>query len=117
LFKVQILCLNLWHLQQATLQGFEARGLTQAEGEALLQKSVTIACEERDRFWDQYINRLQLGLAESGMYRRALIAASIGSYGAFLADGSEYRQVSSTGRLKCTALNCVFSSPGPFLPL
>jgi len=75
---------------QATLQGFEARGLTQAEGEALLQKSVTIACEERDRFWDQYIDRLRLGLAESGMYRRALIAASIGSYGAFLADGSEY---------------------------
>jgi homocysteine S-methyltransferase len=80
----------LWHLQQATLQGFEARGLTQAEGEALLQKSVIIACEERDRFWDQYIDRIRLGLAESGMYRRALIAASIGSYGAFLADGSEY---------------------------
>ncbi|KAK4405741.1 Homocysteine S-methyltransferase 2 [Sesamum angolense] len=38
---------------QATLQGFEAKGLSRKEGEALLEKSVKIACEARDIYYDR----------------------------------------------------------------
>ena len=44
---------------------------------------VTLACRERDAFWEQR--------ERDGARPRPLVAASIGSYGAFLADGSEYR--------------------------
>lgn len=64
------------------------------EGKALLRKSVKIACEERDNFWVEYQQKVHAGTAEPGQYQRALVAASIGSYGAYLADGSEYRCVS-----------------------
>lgn len=61
------------------------------EAEDLLQKSVRIAREERDRFWKEYQNKVLTGTARAGSRQRALVAASIGSYGAYLADGSEYR--------------------------
>lgn len=57
---------------QATLPGLQARGLDEAQARALLRESVLIA---RDV------------IAGS----EALVAASIGSYGAYLADGSEFR--------------------------
>lgn len=57
---------------QATLPGLQARGLDETQARALLRESVLIA---RD--------------AIAG--REALVAASIGSYGAYLADGSEFR--------------------------
>lgn len=41
--------------------------------------------EARDKFWDG------VGCVPGNSYNRALVAASIGSYGAYLADGSEYR--------------------------
>ncbi|XP_078437105.1 homocysteine S-methyltransferase 2-like [Wolffia australiana] len=66
---------------QATLQGFQSKGLSLEESEALLRKSVTVACEARDIFY-------QNKTSTSG--RPILVAASVGSYGAFLADGSEY---------------------------
>lgn len=77
---------------QATLQGFEAKGISRKEGEALLEKSVKIACEARDiyleratkGFWDA------AGDGVSAMQHPILVAASVGSYGAYLADGSEY---------------------------
>ncbi|EFJ17183.1 hypothetical protein SELMODRAFT_179106 [Selaginella moellendorffii] len=69
---------------QATLQGFQSRGISLEESEALLRKSVTLACEARDRFWRT--KRAQ----KAERFNRPLVAASIGSYGAFLADGSEY---------------------------
>ncbi|XP_021616376.1 homocysteine S-methyltransferase 1 isoform X2 [Manihot esculenta] len=69
---------------QATLPGFISKGLSLEEGELLLKKSVKLAIEARDKFWDAVkCNPLQ-------RYNRALVAASIGSYGAYLADGSEY---------------------------
>ncbi|KAL9678122.1 hypothetical protein QQ045_015961 [Rhodiola kirilowii] len=69
---------------QATIPGFLSRGLSIEEAEKLLQKSVTLAVEARDRFW-------QIAAGSGGhQYNRALVAASIGSYGAYLADGSEY---------------------------
>nr|GMD66058.1 homocysteine S-methyltransferase 2 [Ipomoea batatas] len=78
---------------QATLQGFEAKGLSREEGESLLKRSVQIACEARDIYndratkgcWD-IIN----GDETSTKQRPILVAASVGSYGAYLADGSEY---------------------------
>ncbi|KAK4478112.1 hypothetical protein RD792_017390 [Penstemon davidsonii] len=77
---------------QATLQGFEAKGLSKEEGETLLKKSVQIACEARDIYneratkgsWDNSAD----GITPNP--RPVLVAASVGSYGAYLADGSEY---------------------------
>ncbi|MGB5892025.1 MAG: homocysteine S-methyltransferase, partial [Thermoanaerobaculia bacterium] len=67
---------------QATVEGFVKTGLSQAGAERLLQKSVEIALEARDIFWSVPANR-------QGRLR-PLVAASIGPYGAFLADGSEF---------------------------
>lgn len=68
---------------QATFEGFERRGMSRAAAKELMQLSVQLACEARDEFWSQ---------AEYRPGRlRPLVAASIGPYGAFLADGSEYR--------------------------
>ncbi|XP_010554234.1 PREDICTED: homocysteine S-methyltransferase 1 [Tarenaya hassleriana] len=69
---------------QATLPGFLSRGLSMEESESLLQKSVRLAVEARDSFWDN------ASKIPGHSYNRALVAASIGSYGAYLADGSEY---------------------------
>ncbi|XP_010265148.1 PREDICTED: homocysteine S-methyltransferase 1-like [Nelumbo nucifera] len=69
---------------QATIPGFLSKGLSIEQGEALLQKSVKLAVEARDKFWDIAQKNGKHG------YNRALVAASIGSYGAYLADGSEY---------------------------
>lgn len=68
---------------QATIEGFEKRGLNQEEAIALIQKSVELAAKARDEFWSDAANRT--GRA------KPFIAASVGPYGAFLADGSEYR--------------------------
>uniref|UniRef100_A0AB38Z459 Homocysteine S-methyltransferase n=1 Tax=Broussonetia papyrifera TaxID=172644 RepID=A0AB38Z459_BROPA len=69
---------------QATIPGFLSRGLSIEEAESLLKKSVTLAVEARDSFWDA------AKASPAHGYNRALVAASIGSYGAYLADGSEY---------------------------
>lgn len=68
---------------QATIEGFMKRGLTKEHAYALLQKSVRLAIEARDEFWADEANRV--GRA------KPFVAASVGPYGAYLADGSEYR--------------------------
>ena len=68
---------------QATFEGFAARGLSESEAAALITRSVTIARQARDRFWT--------GCSVDNNRPRPLVAASVGPYGAFLADGSEYR--------------------------
>ncbi len=68
---------------QATLEGFGRRGLTREEAVALLERSVALAVEARDSFWSEPGNR-------PGRLK-PLVVGSIGPYGAFLADGSEYR--------------------------
>lgn len=68
---------------QATFAGFEKRGLTHDAARALIQKSVAIAKQARDDFWRDEKNRLNRA--------RPFVAASVGPYGAFLHDGSEYR--------------------------
>ncbi|KAK6921745.1 Homocysteine-binding domain [Dillenia turbinata] len=69
---------------QATIPGLLSRGLSREEAEELLIKSVKLAVEARDEFWDIKKD------IQGHTYNRALVAASIGSYGAYLADGSEY---------------------------
>jgi homocysteine S-methyltransferase len=62
---------------QASVGGFAARGLDRAEAEQLIRRSVSIARGVRD------------GMSSDGA--RRWVAASVGPYGAVLADGSEYR--------------------------
>ncbi|HMP42400.1 MAG TPA: homocysteine S-methyltransferase family protein, partial [Roseiflexaceae bacterium] len=68
---------------QATLAGFMRRGCDEATAAELMQRSVRLASEARDAFWADNANRAGRP--------RPFVAASIGPYGAFLADGSEYR--------------------------
>ena len=68
---------------QATVKGLMQRGLNREQSLRVIQQSVYIAREARDEFWrdgGDVLNR-----------PHPFIAASIGPYGAFLHDGSEYR--------------------------
>lgn len=65
---------------QATPAGFAARGLDEAQSRALIARSVALAQEARERY-----------LTENPQAGTLLIAGSVGPYGAYLADGSEYR--------------------------
>lgn len=65
---------------QATLPGFMALGYDEPSARELILKSVQLAEEARKRF-----------LSTNPRASTPLIAASIGPYGAYLADGSEYR--------------------------
>src|SRR5690242_19556646 len=65
---------------QATVEGFAARGIGPRDSEALLRQSVEVALDARDRVDAE---------RRDGVAR--FVAASIGPYGAMLADGSEYR--------------------------
>ncbi|MFQ5435764.1 MAG: homocysteine S-methyltransferase, partial [Anaerolineae bacterium] len=67
---------------QATISGLVARGLTEPEAEELLRLSVRLVMAARDDFWAIPGNR-------RGRLR-PITAASVGPYGAALADGSEY---------------------------
>ena len=67
---------------QATIAGFAKRGLSEAEAIALMKKSVTLAKEARDEFWAVEANR-------TGRVK-PFVAASVGPYGAYLANGEEY---------------------------
>ncbi|MBY8913408.1 homocysteine S-methyltransferase [Bacillus sp. YC2] len=68
---------------QSTIEGFAARGVTEAEAIRLIQESVKLAVQARDEFWAHEENRSDRA--------KPIIAASVGPYGASLADGSEYR--------------------------
>jgi homocysteine S-methyltransferase len=67
---------------QATIAGFAQRGLNEAEAIALMQRSVSLAREARDEFWAAEANRV-------GRIK-PFVAASVGPYGAYLANGEEY---------------------------
>lgn len=64
---------------QASVPGLVAAGLDEGEGERLIASSVLLAREVRDE------------VAASTGREGLLVAASVGPYGAVLADGSEYR--------------------------
>ncbi|MNB64868.1 Homocysteine S-methyltransferase [compost metagenome] len=65
---------------QATAAGFAARGYDEAQSRALIGKSVELARKAREAY-----------LAENPQAGTLLVAGSVGPYGAYLADGSEYR--------------------------
>ena len=65
---------------QATPQGFAARGFSEREALELVALSVRLADEARRQY-----------LAEHPAAGPLLLAGSVGPYGAYLADGSEYR--------------------------
>ncbi|MCY3611999.1 MAG: homocysteine S-methyltransferase [Gemmatimonadetes bacterium] len=67
---------------QATFQGLAARGVTRSQAEAVFRRAVDLAVRARDRFEAHEASRTAR--------TRPLVAASIGPYGALLADGSEY---------------------------
>ncbi|KAK7343605.1 hypothetical protein VNO77_12482 [Canavalia gladiata] len=76
---------------QATIQGFEAKGFSREEGETLLRRSVEIAREAREIYYNRCTkDSSDFMRDERYRSRPILIAASVGSYGAYLADGSEY---------------------------
>ncbi len=68
---------------QATIEGYKKRGLNEKEAIALIQQSVHLAKDAQEEYW-----------ADGGHHDHhsaPFVAASIGPYGAYLADGSEYR--------------------------
>lgn len=83
---------------QASFPGLERRGLDHRQAAEVMRRSVRIALDARDEFW---------GTTGRPGRIRPLVAASVGPYGAYLADGSEYsgnysidRQVLSTFHLE-----------------
>ena len=68
---------------QASVEGFMRRGLNRDAALELIRRSVQLALAARDAFWREPAHRIGRP--------RPLVAASVGPYGAFLADGSEYR--------------------------
>ncbi len=65
---------------QASVEGFAERGIDAAASRALMRQAVRLACESRDAHW--------ASIASERGALRPLVAASVGPYGAFLADGS-----------------------------
>jgi homocysteine S-methyltransferase len=67
---------------QATLPGFMRLGLTEAESAGTIRKAVQLAIRVRDGFW---------GVEENRRGRlKPLVAAGVGPYGAYLANGAEF---------------------------
>jgi homocysteine S-methyltransferase len=66
---------------QLSFAGGNQVGLTDREVEDLLDRAIRIACEARDEFWTS---------SQQENIINPIVAASIGPYGAYLADGSEY---------------------------
>lgn len=68
---------------QATIDGFLKKGYSEATAIMLIKRSVKIAKEAREKFWSNPSNRTNRP--------KPIVAGSIGPYGAYLADGSEYK--------------------------
>jgi len=66
---------------QATVDGLAARGLGEEAALDLIKETVHLAKRARDDFWQEDMRVVR---------PKPLVAASVGPYGAFLADGSEY---------------------------
>jgi homocysteine S-methyltransferase len=73
---------------QASYEGFAKVGLFADETTLLLQRSVALAQNARDRFERE--RSRDSGVAVSPDGRKRYVAASVGPYGATLHDGSEY---------------------------
>jgi len=67
---------------QATIQGFVACGASEPAATDSIRRSVELAVRERDTFWSSH------DIPQDRL--RPLVAASIGPYGAYLANGAEF---------------------------
>lgn len=76
---------------QASLPGFLEAGLAQEQFERLLDVAMHVARVQRDEFWQTHATDTQR--------KQPQVAASIGPYGAYLANGAEY-----TGDYRLTSL-------------
>ncbi|GAY73344.1 homocysteine S-methyltransferase [Lentilactobacillus kosonis] len=70
---------------QANVEGFMDAGFTEQQSEKLITDAVRLAVESRDKFYANLDSRIKQRRNFS-----PIVAGSIGPYGAFLADGSEY---------------------------
>lgn len=68
---------------QASIPGFVQKGYSEAQAKELLARSIWLLGQARERFWKER------GQDAGRAY--PILAASVGPYGAYLADGSEYR--------------------------
>ena len=68
---------------QATIPGLMAKGMTESEAEDVIASSVRVFLEARDEWWKAE--------GEAAGREYPLCLASVGPYGAYLANGSEYR--------------------------
>ena len=73
---------------QATVEGFEKKGFSHEQAANLIRLSVRLVREARDEFWGEWRRQPFDGYAMQRPF--PLVAASVGPYGAYLADGSEY---------------------------
>ncbi len=80
---------------QASVEGFMGAGLTRAEAEATLGEAVDLAFRARDVYREE----------RPDDDRPMLVAASLGPYGAVLADGSEYTGVYDADDARIRALH------------
>ncbi len=69
---------------QASIPGFVEQGISEKKAKFLLKKALEIASEAREQHLDNNKSKNQSRI-------RPLIAVSIGPFGAYLADGSEFR--------------------------
>jgi len=69
---------------QASIPGFVEQGISERKAKSLLKKALEIASEAREQYLDTSKNKNPSRI-------RPLIAVSIGPFGAYLADGSEFR--------------------------
>jgi homocysteine S-methyltransferase len=87
---------------QASFPGFAQRGLTSSQAADLMRLSVQLAHEARAQHLTEQNTSYKIGITDydlqvaqptttHGMSGSLLVAASIGPYGAFLHDGSEYQ--------------------------
>ncbi|WP_262702761.1 MULTISPECIES: homocysteine S-methyltransferase [Streptomyces] len=75
---------------QATYEGFARRGVGREEATALLRRSVELVRMGAERAAAERAAAGERGAGERGV-EPVWVAASVGPYGAMLADGSEYR--------------------------
>ncbi len=66
---------------QASFEGLAQRGLDQAGAADLMRRSISLAVDARDAWWDEHGSDDRV---------RPSVAASVGPYGAVLANGAEY---------------------------
>jgi len=88
---------------QATVEGFAAKGIKEEQALELIRSTVKLALEARDTVWAEVQHQSR---------PKPIVAGSVGPYGAYLADGSEYvghygvddRRLTEFHRLRIQAL-------------